>query len=253
MTRSTFFFLLSSFCCLSLSGSPEMNIDAARALMHEWIDNDALRIHMESVGVCMAAYAQRSAPDEVERWTVAGILHDMDWEKHPTKEEHPFVGVAHLREHTDVDEEIINAILGHAEYSGTPRETPMAKTLFAVDELAGFIVACCKVRPNGIDDLAPKSVKKKLKDKAFAAAVSREDIATGIEELGVDATEHIQTCIDALRAESARLGLEVFIESGKQTAERRKQKVVWLPRGFMVDVGLYLMAAASRQSSEEGD
>ncbi|MCP3905990.1 MAG: HAD family hydrolase, partial [Planctomycetes bacterium] len=110
-------------------------------------------------------------------------------------------------EHTDTDEEIIEAILGHAEYSGTPRASAMSKSLFAVDELAGFIVACAKVRPNGIGDLAPKSVKKKLKDKAFAAAVNRADIATGIEELGVDPTEHIQTCIDAIRAQGASLGL----------------------------------------------
>ena len=106
-----------------------------------------------------------------------------------------------------LEEDILTAILGHAEYSGTPRESPLAKTLFAVDELAGFIVACVKVRPNGIDDLSAKSVKKKLKDKAFAAAVSREDIRRGTEELGVDLTEHIQFCIDALRADSERLGL----------------------------------------------
>jgi predicted hydrolase (HD superfamily) len=184
-----------------------MNVDEARALMHEWTDSEALRVHMESVAACMGAYADVYEPDARDRWVVAGLLHDMDYEKHPTQDEHPFVGVAHLREHTDVDEEIITAILGHAEYSGTPRETPMARSLFAVDELAGFIVACVKVRPNGIADLQPKSVKKKLKDKAFAAAVNRGDIATGIEELGVDRTEHIQRCIDALRAESDRLGL----------------------------------------------
>ena len=102
---------------------------------------------------------------------------------------------------------ILTAILGHADYTGVARETIMAKVLFAVDELAGFIGACCKVRPNGISDLQPKSVRKKLKDKAFAAAVSREDIRQGIEELALDETKHIQVCIDALRGEAERLGL----------------------------------------------
>jgi predicted hydrolase (HD superfamily) len=138
---------------------------------------------------------------------VCGLLHDFDYERHPSKEDHPFVGVEHLRSRGDVDAEILSAILGHAEYSGVQRSTPMAKALFAVDELAGFIVACCKVRPNGIADLEPKSVRKKLRDKAFAAAVSREDIARGTAELGVDEAAHIQTCIDALRADRARLGL----------------------------------------------
>ena len=181
-----------------------MNIDHARTLMHEWTPSPALRVHMECVAACMGAYADRLEPAQKDRWIVCGLLHDFDYEKHPSKEEHPFVGVKHLREkHPDVDEEIINAILGHAEYSGTPRNTPMQKALFAVDELAGFIVACCKVRPNGITDLEPSSVKKKLKDKAFAAAVSREDIKKGIAELGpvagADDTQHIQVCIEAIR------------------------------------------------------
>ena len=174
--------------------------------MEEWTANPALRIHMEAVAACMDAYAQKMAPDERERWVVAGLLHDFDYEKHPTQEEHPFVGVEHLRT-LGVDEEVTTAILGHAEYSGTPRESLMAKVLFGVDELAGFIVACVKVRPDGIDSLAPKSVKKKLKDKSFAAAVNRDDIRQGVEGLGVDLTEHIQTCIDALRSEAERLGL----------------------------------------------
>lgn len=177
-----------------------MTIDEARNLMHEWTVSEALRTHMECVAACMGAYADVYQPDQKDRWIVAGLLHDMDYEKHPSKEEHPFVAVKMLREkHPDVDEEILNAILGHAEYSGTPRETMMQKCLFAVDELAGFIVACAKVRPNGISDMQAKSVVKKLKDKAFAAAVSREDIATGIEELGVERSEHVQRCIDAIR------------------------------------------------------
>ena len=167
--------------------------------MHEWTASEALRVHMECVAACMGVYADRHEPAERDRWVVAGLLHDMDYEKHPTQEEHPFVAVKHLREATDVDDEIVTAILGHAEYSGTPRESMMSKCLFAVDELAGFIVACVKVRPNGIGDLQPKSVRKKLKDKRFAAAVSREDIATGFGELGLEPAEHIQNCIDAIR------------------------------------------------------
>jgi putative nucleotidyltransferase with HDIG domain len=183
-----------------------MTLDEARRLLHEWVTNPALRTHMECVAACMGAYADKLQPDQRERWQVCGLLHDLDWERHPTREEHPFVAVKFLRER-GVDEEVLTAILGHAEYSGTPRTTPMAKALFAVDELAGFIVACAKVRPDGIASLEPKSVKKKLKTKEFAAAVSREDIAKGIAELEVDETLHIQTCIHAIRAERERLGV----------------------------------------------
>ena len=183
-----------------------MNLADARRLLHEWVQNPALRTHMECVAACMGVYADQLQPDQRERWQLCGLLHDLDWERHPTREEHPFVAVKLLRQR-GVDEEILTAILGHAEYSGTPRQTPMAKALFAVDELAGFIVACAKVRPDGIASLEPKSVKKKLKTKEFAAAVSREDIAKGIAELGVDETQHVQTCIDAIRAERGRLGV----------------------------------------------
>ena len=184
-----------------------MTIDEARLLMQEWTQSSALRVHMEAVAACMGAYADKLEPGRRDRWVVAGLLHDMDYERHPSQEAgHPFVAVEHLRG-LGVDEEVLTAILGHAEYSGTPRTTPMAKALFAVDELAGFIVACAKVRPNGVGDLEPSSVKKKLKDKAFAAAVSREDIRTGIAELGIDETEHIRTCIEAIRGERDRLGV----------------------------------------------
>jgi putative nucleotidyltransferase with HDIG domain len=191
-----------------------MTVDEARRLMHEWTASPALRVHMECVAACMAAYADRLEPDQRDRWIVAGLLHDFDYERHPSREEHPFVGVRHL-ESIGVDEEIRTAILGHAEYSGVPRTTPMAKALWAVDELAGFIVACAKVRPDGIASLAPSSVRKKLKDRSFAAAVSRDDIAQGVAELAPllglapeqFETAHIQTCIDAIRAEAPRLGL----------------------------------------------
>lgn len=183
-----------------------MTVDEARQLMHEWVSSEALRSHMECVAACCAAYAREMAPNEVDRWTIAGLLHDFDYEKHPTRDEHPYIGVRRLEE-LGVDEGIRRAILGHADYTGTPRDTDLARVLFAVDELAGFIVACAKVRPEGIADLKPKSVKKKLKDRRFAANVSREDIDKGIEELAVDRDEHMQRCIDALRAESDRLGL----------------------------------------------
>ncbi len=187
-----------------------MNLDQARALMEEWTQNPALRVHMECVAACMGAYAEKHHPGDDaqrERWMVCGILHDYDYERHPSLEEHPTVGVQNLRDTTDVDDEICTAIMAHNPATGVPRESDLARSLFAVDELAGFIVACAKVRPNGISDLQAKSVKKKLKDKAFAAAVSRDDIRTGIEELGVDQTEHIQFCVEAIRGRADALGL----------------------------------------------
>ena len=176
-----------------------MNIANARNFMHEWVANPALRHHMETVAACMGAYADIVAPTERERWMLAGLMHDLDWERHPTQAEHPRVGVAFLREQ-GVDDEVLHAIMAHAPYTGTLRDTAMARHLFAVDELAGFIVACAKVRPDGLATLEPASVRKKLKNVAFAAAVSREDIATGIAELGVGEDEHIARCINAIRA-----------------------------------------------------
>ncbi|MEY4116985.1 MAG: hypothetical protein RLZZ116_313 [Planctomycetota bacterium] len=176
-----------------------MKLDEARAILHEWVANPALRHHMECVAACMGAYADLVAPSERERWMLAGLLHDLDWERHPTAEEHPRVGVAFLRGR-GVDEDILHAIMAHAPYTGTARDTPMARHLFAVDELAGFIVACGKVRPDGVATLEPSSVKKKLRNLAFAAAVSREDIATGLAELGVAEDEHLARCIAAIRA-----------------------------------------------------
>ena len=175
-----------------------MTLDDARAILHEWVANPALRHHMECVAACMGAYADAVAPAERERWMLAGLLHDLDWERHPTAEEHPRVGVAFLRGR-GVDEEILHAIMAHAPYTGAARDTPMARHLFAVDELAGFIVACGKVRPDGVATLEPSSVRKKLKNLAFAAAVSRDDIATGIAELGVAEDEHLARCIAAVR------------------------------------------------------
>jgi putative nucleotidyltransferase with HDIG domain len=192
-----------------------MTFEEARALMYEWVSSEALRIHMEAVAACMGAYAEQLEPAEAERWRIAGLLHDFDYERHPSLDEHPMVGVKEL-ERLGVDDEIREAILGHGDHTGVPRTSLMAKALFACDELAGFIVACCKVRPDGIGDLEPKSVKKKLKDKTFAAAVSRADIAQGVQELapvfgesdpGAFGTGHFQTCIDALRANRDLLGV----------------------------------------------
>jgi predicted hydrolase (HD superfamily) len=192
-----------------------MTLDEARALMHEWVASAALRNHMEAVATCVGAYAKRLEPAEFERWTICGLLHDFDYERHPSLQEHPMVGVTELARQ-GVDEEIRTAILGHADYTGVPRTSPLSKVLYACDELAGFIVACCRVRPDGIGDLEPRSVKKKLKDKTFAAAVSRADIARGTQELApvcgetdvaAFETQHIQTCIDALRENRDLLGI----------------------------------------------
>lgn len=176
----------------------------ALALFHAWTQTESLRRHAYAVEAAMAEYAARLGED-VERWRIAGLLHDMDYEKHPDPSEHPFVGVREL-EARGYDDEIRTAILGHAQYAGVPRETPMAKALFAVDELAGFVTAVAHVRPDGLDGLTPRSVKKKLKDKRFAAAVSREDIRRGAEELGVEFDEHIATVIAGMQKEAKRLG-----------------------------------------------
>ena len=181
--------------------------DDALALFHEWTESESLRRHAYAVEAAMAQYAERFglAPEEAERWRIAGLLHDMDYERHPTPDEHPFVGVAEL-ESRGYDAEIRQAILGHALYAGVARETPMAKTLFAVDEMAGFVTAVAHVRPGGLDGMTPPSVKKKLKDKRFAAAVSREDVAQGAEELGVAFDDHIAIVIAGMAREAKRLG-----------------------------------------------
>ncbi len=178
--------------------------DDALALFHEWTDGDSLRRHAYAVEAGMAWYAEHFGED-VDTWRITGLLHDMDYERHPTPAEHPFVGVKEL-EALGYSENIRTAILGHATYSGVPRDTQMAKTLFAVDELAGFITAVGYVRPEGLKGMSPRSVRKKLKDKRFAAAVSREDITQGAEELGIELNEHIANMIEAMQREASRLG-----------------------------------------------
>ena len=182
-----------------------MNREESWKLLCEWTESDALRKHMLAVEAAMRAYARKFGADE-EKWGITGLLHDMDYEKHPTPDEHPMVGVREL-ESRGYPEDVLHAIKGHADYLDVPRDTLMAKTLYAVDELSGFIVACALVRPEGLEGLKARSVRKKLKQKSFAAAVNREDIVRGAEELGVDFNEHIEFVASALLERSDVLGL----------------------------------------------
>ncbi len=182
-----------------------MTRDEALEILHEFVENLNLRKHAYAVEAAMRAYAHKYGEDE-EYWGNLGLLHDFDWEIHPTLEEHPSKGAEILRER-GVDEELVMDIQAHAPHSGVPRDSLVRRAIFAVDELTGFIVACSLVRPNGIADLKAKSVKKKMKDKSFAAAVDRDDLRTGAEELGEDLTEHIDFVIDAMRGINDVLGL----------------------------------------------
>ena len=171
--------------------------DQAWNLLCEWTESDSLRRHMLAVEAAMRAYAPRFDGD-VELWGLTGLLHDLDYERYPDADTgHPRYALREL-ETRGYPPELVRAVASHATYLGVSRDTPMEKTLFAVDELCGFIMACAYVRPDGLNGMTPKSVKKKLKTPAFAAAVSREDIATGAQELGVDFDEHLRTVIAAL-------------------------------------------------------
>lgn len=173
----------------------------------EFIQNDALRKHALAVEACVAAYARKFGEDE-EKWAVTALLHDFDWEIHPTLPDHPIKGEPILKER-GVSDEIRRAVLAHAEHTGVTRETLLEKTLFACDELAGFLTACSYVKPTrSIHEVEAKSVRKKMKDKAFARAVSREDILKGAGELGADLEQHIDFCIQAMRARAENLGLQ---------------------------------------------
>jgi predicted hydrolase (HD superfamily) len=188
-----------------------MTRDEALALMHEYTGSEALRAHMYSVEAAMVACARKYGESE-EEWAIVGLLHDFDYERYPNQErspteEHPAHGVGVLRER-GLAEPMLEAIMGHASYTGVPRTSPMAKCLFAVDELCGFLVACALVRPSrSLNDLEVKSVKKKLKDKAFARGVNREEVVQGAAELGVPLDEHVKFVIEALRPVESRLGL----------------------------------------------
>lgn len=182
-----------------------MTYSAALELMHEYTQSEALRKHMYSVEAAMRAYSKKYGEDE-ETWAIVGILHDFDYEMYPNAPDHPTKGSEILKE-KGYPEDVRQAILGHANYMNVPRDTPMAKALYACDELCGFITACAVIRPNKIADLEVSSVKKKLKDKGFARNVNREDIWQGVEELGIPMDEHIKFVIEAMRNDAARLGL----------------------------------------------
>lgn len=183
----------------------------ALALMHEFTQSESLRKHMLAVEAAMRAYATEFG-DDVERWGLAGLMHDFDYERWPNAEhaadaEHPAEGVRVLRSH-GYPEDVLGAILGHAQYTGVPRASRMAKTLFAVDELTGLITATALVKPSkSIHDVDARSVMKKMKDKAFARGVSREDVVNGAADLGVELEPHIQFVISAMQARAGDLGL----------------------------------------------
>src|SRR6478672_6568354 len=183
----------------------------AQATLHDWVQSESLRKHCYAVADSMKHFAQLRGED-ADLWEAVGLLHDMDYERHPNLERsptdgHPFVGVAWLREN-GWSEEVCRAILSHADYSGVSPETPLEKTLFAVDELSGFIVAVALVRPTkSIHDVDVRAVKKKMKDKAFARAVNRDDIIRGAEELGMPLDTVIAEVIAALKGDAERLGL----------------------------------------------
>ena len=181
--------------------------DEAWDLLGEWVQSESLRRHCLAVEAAMRAYARRHGEDE-ELWGVVGLLHDMDYERHPDLETgHPRVALAEL-ESRDVDPVVVRAIASHADFLGVSRDSLLEKTLYAVDELSGFILACAYVRPEGIRGMTPKSVKKKMKTPAFAAAVDRDALRAGADELGVDFDEHLGFVIAALEEHASELGLE---------------------------------------------
>jgi predicted hydrolase (HD superfamily) len=195
----------------------EFTAAKAEAILRDWTKGESLVKHGLGVARCTESYGVREAKrlgmsgDEAaqfaERYRCAGLLHDMDYERHPTTEEHPFVGVAYLREQ-GWPEEILRAILAHADYSGVVPESHMEKALFASDELSGFLTACALVKPSkSIADVEVAGVKKKMKDKAFARAVKREDITRGAELLGISVEEHVSNCLSAMQEHAAELGL----------------------------------------------
>ncbi len=184
-----------------------MHREEALAIVHEFVKNENLVRHMLAVEAAMRFYAKKFGEDE-ELWSVVGLLHDFDWEIHPDLERHPQAGAAILRERR-VPEEIIHGVLSHADHTGVARENRMEKALFACDELTGLITAVALVRPSrSLSDLTAKSVKKKWKDRAFAAGTNREEMERGAAEFGVELWEHVDNVIQAMRPIAAELGLE---------------------------------------------
>jgi putative nucleotidyltransferase with HDIG domain len=191
-----------------------MNRNEALAIVNQYVKNPNLVKHMLAVEAAMRFYARKFGEDE-EKWAVTGLLHDFDWEIHPTMEEHPLAGEPILREH-GVSEEIIRAVLSHADHTGIPRETLMEKALFACDEVTGLITAVALVRPSkALYDLKVKSVKKKWKDKSFAAGANRQEMEQGAEELGIELWEHVGNVIQAMDAVADDLGLAGSPEEAK--------------------------------------
>jgi len=184
---------------------PALTRQGALALLHEYTRSEGLRRHALAVEAAMVSYAAKFGEDPV-RWGITGLLHDFDYEKFPLFPDHPTEGNRVLR-NLGYPEDILNAILGHVPEMNVSRETLMAKTLFACDELSGFVMACALVRPSGLEDMKNSSVKKKMKDKAFAKGVNRDHIMQGAEELGVPLDEHIDAVINALRGVGSELGL----------------------------------------------
>lgn len=183
-----------------------MNREKAWQTVCEFVQSEGLRKHMLAVEACMVAYARKYGEDE-EKWAITALLHDFDWEIHPQAPDHPMKGEPILAER-GVSEEVRRAILSHANYSGVPRESLLEKSLFACDELAGFLTACAYVKPGRtIAEVDVKSVRKKLKDKGFARAVNREDVINGAAEMGLDLDEHIAFCIAAMKDRAESLGL----------------------------------------------
>jgi putative nucleotidyltransferase with HDIG domain len=186
----------------------EVDRDEAWRLFCEWTESESLRKHVLGVEAAMVAYAREGGQDQ-ELWAATGILHDLDYEKYPDMDAddgHPRTALKVLREKGYPDE-LIDAVAGHAEFLNHPRTTPLAKTLFAVDELSGFVAACALVRPTGIVGLTPKSVKKKLRQPSFAAAVDRDQMRRAADELGVDFDDHLQLVIGAMEERADDLGL----------------------------------------------
>jgi putative nucleotidyltransferase with HDIG domain len=186
--------------------SQALSRDEAWSEFCEWTQSPSLRKHVLAVEAAMRAYARRFGADE-ELWAAVGILHDLDYEKHPDLDTgHPRIAMQHL-EAMGQPEEVTRAIASHADFLGVTRETPMEKTLYAVDELSGFVMACAHVRPQGVHGLTPKSVKKKMKQPSFAAAVNREELVAGAADLGVDFDEHVAIVIAALEERADELEL----------------------------------------------
>jgi len=184
-----------------------LNREQAWEILCEFTKSEGLRKHALAVEACVTAYARKFGEDEA-KWSLTALLHDFDWEVHPTLDEHPQKGEPILAAR-GVDEEIRRAILSHANHTGVPRETPLQKTLYACDELAGFITAISYVKPNrSVLEVDVPSVKKKMKDKAFARSVNRQDIVEGAQELGVPLEEHVAFCIQAMQERAAELGLQ---------------------------------------------